>query len=156
MGVIELEVTRTVPAPVEDVFARLADIEGHNAWMPRSGSILRRTRQTSAGATGLGTTYLDHTLLGPTPGEVVVFDPPSALGYHWWTRSRRGRLHVQGWPGYVLAPDPDGGTRVRHHARTETYGAYRVAGPVLRRIALRERTATVDALVRSFTGATGG
>ena len=147
---IELEVTRTVGAPIEQVFARLADIEGRNAWMPRKGSILGRTEQTSAGGPGLGTTYLDHTSMGATPGEVVLFEPPYALGYHWWNRSRGGRLHVEGWPTYDLEVAVDGATVVRHIATMRTYGIYRCANPVLRRIAVRERTATINALKASF------
>jgi hypothetical protein len=56
MGVIEFDLTRTVHARIQDVFARLADINGHNDWMPKTGSMIRRTRQTSPGAPSLGTT----------------------------------------------------------------------------------------------------
>lgn len=149
MGVIELEVERLVRAPIQDVFARLADIEGHNDWMPARGSILRRTQQTSPGDPGLGTTYLDTTAFGPTPGEISQFEPPHTLVYHWWNRSRGGRLQVEGWPGYELTVADDG-TLVRHHARMVTHGLYRLATPVLRRIATRERTATMEALTASF------
>ena len=76
MGVIEFELERTVPAPIHDVFARLSDIEGHNAWMPKKGSILRHTRQTSPGEPALGTTFVDETAFGATPGEIVEFDTP--------------------------------------------------------------------------------
>ena len=72
MGVIEFELERTIRAPVRDVFARLSDIEGHNEWMPKKGSILRHTQQTSPGEPALGTTFIDETPFGPTPGEVVV------------------------------------------------------------------------------------
>src|SRR5215203_6138759 len=61
MGVIEFECERTIKAPVEEVFARLADINGHNDWMPQKGSILRHTRQTSPGEPAVGTTFLDDT-----------------------------------------------------------------------------------------------
>ena len=39
---------------------------------------------------------------------------------------------------------------MRHHAKMHTYRLYRLATPVLRRIAVKERTATVDALKASF------
>ncbi|WP_392542724.1 SRPBCC family protein [Oryzobacter telluris] len=155
MGVVEFELVRVVQAPVEEVFARLADIEGHNAWMPRKGSILGGTQQTSPGEPGLGTTYLDKTRFGPTPGEVVEFDRPRTIVYHWWDRSRSGRLNAEGWPGYTLEAVGERETRVRHRARLVTYGAYRPATPVLGMIARRERTATLEALVASFDGATG-
>jgi uncharacterized protein YndB with AHSA1/START domain len=150
MGVIELEVVRTVDAPIGQVFARLADIEGHNDWMPSKGSMFRGTRQTSAGEPTLGTTFLDQTSFGPTPGEIVVFEPPHALVYHWWDRSKAGKPKIEGWPGYELEATGQDATLVRHRAKLHTHGIYRWAGPVLRRLALRERTATMDALKASF------
>jgi uncharacterized protein YndB with AHSA1/START domain len=150
MGDVEFELVRTVRAPVADVFARLADVEGHNEWMPGKGSILKRTRQTSAGPPRLGTTYEDATRFGTTPGEIVEFDPPRRLLHHWWDATSSGRTKVEGWPGYTLEAVGDDETLVRHHARLRTHGTYRLATPVLRLIAVRERTAVLDALQRSF------
>lgn len=146
---IEFDLVRTIPAPVEDVFGRLADIDGHNAWMPQKGSILRRTHQTSPGAPGAGTTYVDDTRFGPTPGEIIEYDPPTVIVFHWWDNAS-GRLKMEGWPGYALEAVDRGATLVRHHAKMEPYGIYRLATPVLRRIAVRERSTTMDALARSF------
>ncbi|HEX6148747.1 SRPBCC family protein [Nocardioides sp.] len=150
MGVVEFELQRTVRAPIAQVFARLADITGYGAWMPRKASILRRTQQTSPGEPGLGTTYLDATSFGPTPGEIIEFQPPHTLVFHWWDSSRGGRVKVEGWPGYTLKSEGADTTLVRHHATLHTYGSYRLATPVLRRIALRERTTTIEALRASF------
>ena len=150
VGVIELEVVREIRAPVEQVFARLADIDGHNDWMPTKGSILRRTRQTSPGTPTIGTTYLDETSYGRTPGEVVEFEPPHRLVYHWWDKSTAGKVRLEGWPGYSLEATDRNTTIVRHHATMNTHGIYRVATPLLRRIAVKERTATVEALKASF------
>ncbi|CAN7241062.1 hypothetical protein [Knoellia sp. LjRoot47] len=150
MGVVEFELARIVHAPVADVFARLADIDGHNTWMPQRGSILHHTEKTSPGPPGLGTTYLDQQLFGWTPGEISEFDPPTLLVYHWWDKTRRGKVTVEGWPGYRLEAKGDHTTLVHHTARLVTYGAYRVATPVLHWIAVRERTATLDALETSF------
>ena len=83
--VIEFELERTVHAPIEQVFARLTDIDGHNEWMPRKGSILKHTEQTSPGEPSVG-----------------------------------------------------------------TYGVYKFGMPLWRRVAVRERTITVDALKASF------
>ena len=44
--------------------------------MPSKGSILGHTQQTSPRLLGLGTTYLDKTSFGSTPGEIVEFEPP--------------------------------------------------------------------------------
>jgi uncharacterized protein YndB with AHSA1/START domain len=149
-GVIEFELERTINAPVQDVFARLADVNGHNDWMPAKGSILRQTQQTSPGEPGLGTTYLDDTTYGATPGEIVKFEPPHTLVHHWWDAAKSGKLKVEGWPGYELEAVDDGTTLVRHHARMHTYGGYRLAAPIFRRIAVKERTTILDALEASF------
>lgn len=150
MGVIEFELERTIKAPIEDVFARLADINGHNEWMPKKGSILRHTHQTSPGEPTLGTRFLDETVYGPTPGEIVEFHAPHTLVYHWWDSSKSGKLKAEGWPGYSLESADDNTTLVRHHAKMHTYRFYRLATPILRRIAVKERTTTVDALKASF------
>jgi uncharacterized protein YndB with AHSA1/START domain len=150
MGVVDFELERHISAPIHDVFARLSDIEGHNEWMPKKGSILRHTQQTSPGPPSLGTTFIDETSFGPTPGEIVEFDAPNRLTYHWWDSFKSGRVKAEGWPSYSLEAADDDATLVRHHATMRTYGIYRLATPVLRRIAVRERTATVDALKASF------
>ena len=150
MGVIEFELTRTVPAGIDAVFARLADIEGHNEWMPDKGSMLRRTEQTSPGAPAVGTTYLDDTSFGPTPGEIAELQPPHTLVYHWWDKTKAGRLKLEGWPAYRLEAGDGETTLVRHHAEVRTYGVYRLATPLLRRMAMKERAATLAALAASF------
>ncbi len=153
MAVIEFELTRTVQAPIDDVFARLADIEGYNRWMPKKGSMLRRTQQTSPGPPGLGTTFLDETSSGPAPGEIAEFDPPRRIVFHWWDRSKSGKLRLEGWPGYALESGDDGTTLVRHHATLHAHGMYRMVSPVLRRLAMRERSVTLAALAASFDSA---
>lgn len=150
VGDIELEVVRQIPAPIEQVFARLVDIAGYNDWMPGKGSMLRRTQQTSPGEPTVGTTYLDETSLGSTPGEIAELDAPRRLVFHWWDHSKAGKVKLEGWPGYSLEAMDDDTTLVRHHATMQTYGLYRAATPLLRRLALRERTATMDALAASF------
>ena len=37
MKPIEFELERTIRAPIDQVFARLVDIEGHNEWMAEHG-----------------------------------------------------------------------------------------------------------------------
>ncbi|HSF99109.1 MAG TPA: SRPBCC family protein [Ornithinibacter sp.] len=150
MGVIEFELERTIRAPIQEVFSRLADINGYGEWMPRKGSILRHTQQTSPGEPARGTTFLDETRYGPTPGEIVEFEAPHTVVFHWWDSSRSGKLKAEGWPGYSLQRADDDTTLVRHHAKMNTYRHYRLATPVFRRIAVKERTLTVDALKASF------
>jgi len=150
MGDVEVEIERTVAAPIAEVFARLADIEGHNAWVPGRGSMLRATRQTSPGPVALGTTYEDRTRMGTMPGEVAELDAPHRIVYHWWDRTSSGRTRMEGWPGYTLEAVGERETLVRHHARLRANGVRALGAPVLRIVARRERTATMDALVRSF------
>jgi uncharacterized protein YndB with AHSA1/START domain len=150
MGVVEFELERTVQAPIELVFARLADITAYHEWMPDKGSILRRTEQTSPGVPGLGTTYRDETSYGSTPGEIAEFESPHRLVFHWWDSFKSGKLKMEGWPGYSLEADGHGSTRVRHHIKLQTYGIYRLATPVLGRIARKERSHTLEALKASF------
>ncbi|NPC42036.1 SRPBCC family protein [Nocardioides sp. zg-1230] len=150
MGEVEVEVERTVAAPIDEVFARLADIEGHNAWVPGRGSILRQSRQTSPGPVEVGTTYEDRTRMGAMPGEVAELDAPHRIVYHWWDRSSSGRTRMEGWPCYALEAVGERETLVRHHARLRANGVRALGTPLLRVFARRERTATMDALVRSF------
>jgi uncharacterized protein YndB with AHSA1/START domain len=152
MGVVEFELERVVRAPIEEVFARLADIEGYNKWMPAKGSILKRTQLTSPGDPALGTTFVDETKYGPTPGEIVEFEPPRTVVFHWWEKSKLGKLKMEGWPGYELTAEGEDATRVRHHARLRTYGLWRAATSFLRRLAVKERTVTLEALQASFDG----
>ena len=149
MGDSRLELERRIPAPIGDVFDRLADIEGINDWQPTKGSIRRRSVQTSPGPVGLGTTYEDSTLFGKAPGEVSEFERPTRLVYH-WRQSVAGKVLAEGWPGYTLEPVGDSETLVRHDVRLRTYAFYGPATPVLARVARRERTAVLDALEASF------
>lgn len=150
MAAIEFELQGVVDAPIDAVFARLADIQGYNDWMPRKGSIFRRTEQTSPGEPQLGTTYVDRSAAGTTPGEIVAFEPPTRLVYHWWELGRGGRRVAEAWPGYELEAASDGTTRVRHATRVEVNGIRRPLTPVYRWLAKRERRATLEALRASF------
>jgi len=150
MKPIEFELERTIAAPIDQVFARLVDIDGYNEWMPKRGSMLKRTHQTSPGEPAVGTTYLDEMTVGSTPGEIVELESPRKVVFHWWDKSKSGTVKTEGWPGFFLEPQGTGATLVRHHAKMETHGVYRLAVPVFRRLAVRERTATIDALKASF------
>ena len=150
MKSIEFELERTIHAPIEQVFARLVDIGGYNEWMPEKGSMLKRTRQTSPGAPAVGTTFVDETSQGELPGEIVELEAPDKVVFHWWEKSKAGKLKFEGWPGYSLHGSAANETVVRHHAKLNIYGFYGLAAPIFRRFAIRERTVTVDALKASF------
>jgi len=150
MKAIEFELERTIPATIDQVFARLVDIEGHNDWMSGTGSMLKRTRLTSAGEPAAGTTFVDETSQGDMPGEIAELEAPHTIVFHWWEESKSGRLKFEGWPSYHLQPVGSSETLVRHRARLVPYGVWRLATPILRRFALKERTITIDALKASF------
>lgn len=151
MATIEFELERTIRAPIDQVFARLIDINGHSDWLAGRGSMLKASRQTSPGEPTVGTTYVDETNRGPLQGEIVELEAPHHVVFHWWDKSKKGTLTFEGWPSYSLEPAGETETLVRHHAKLNTYGLYRVATPVFRRFAVRERTVTIDALKASFT-----
>ena len=150
MTTIEFTLERTVQAPIDQVFARLADIEGHNDWMPKKGTMFKHVRQTSPGEPQIGTTDLEETTQGPQPGEIVELEAPEKVTYHWWDESKAGKLRFEGWPGYSLEPDGENSTLVRHHAELTMHGIYRWGAPIFKRLAVRERTTTIDALKASF------
>ena len=150
MSTIEFELQRVVNAPIQQVFDRLADIPGHNEWMPKKGSLLKHTELTSAGAPGVGTTYVDDTSMGKTPGDIAEFDAPTRLVYHWWDKTKSGKVKYEGWPGYSLEDQGDGTTLVRHHAVMKAYGAYNLMTPMFRMMAKKERGTVLEALAKSF------
>ena len=150
MKTIEFTLERTVQAPIDQVFARLADIEGHNDWMPEKGTMFKSVQQTSSGEPRVGTTYLEETSQGPQPGEIVELEAPKKVTYHWWDESKSGKLRFEGWPGYSLQPAGENSTLVRHHAKLTMFGMYRWGAPIFKRLAIRERTTTIDALKASF------
>jgi uncharacterized protein YndB with AHSA1/START domain len=150
MKTIEFVLERTVRAPIDQVFARLIDIEGHNEWMPKKGTMFKHVRQTSPGEPRVGTTYVEETTQGPQSGEIVELEAPHKVIYHWWDKSTTGKLTFEGWPGYALEPAGEHSTLVRHHAKLAMYGIWSLGAPLFRRLAVRERTTTIDALRASF------
>jgi uncharacterized protein YndB with AHSA1/START domain len=144
---------RTIRAPIDEVFARLADIDGYNAWMADTGSMLRHTRQTSPGEPTVGTTFVDETSQGTMPGGIVEMQAPHTIVFHWWEKSRSGKLKFEGWPSYHLQPTGDNETLVRHRGRLMAYGPWSLGKPIWRRFAVKERTITLEALKASFAPA---
>jgi uncharacterized protein YndB with AHSA1/START domain len=124
MKPIEFELERTIRAPIDQVFARLVDIEGHNNWMADTGSMLKHTRQTSPGEPTVGTTFVDETSQGPMPGEIAEMEAPHTIVYHWWEKSKSGKLKFEGWPSYHLQSSGDSETLVRHRGKLVSYGVW--------------------------------
>lgn len=118
--------------------------------MAGTGSMLKRTRQTTPGPPGVGTTFVDETRQGTVHGEIAELEPPHVVVFHWWDRSRSGRLRFEGWPSYRLERSGDDATVVRHRGTLQAYGVWRLGRPLWRRFAIKERSITVDALRASF------
>lgn len=147
---IEFEIDRVVEAPFEEVYARLVDIDGYDKWTAGTKTILKHTHQTSPGKPAVGTTFVDETTQGDMPGEIEAMDAPHSVVFHWWDPTRSGRHKFDGWPTFQLLSTGDGRTLVRHTGRLVPHGLWRLGKPIWRRMALRERTITVDALQESF------
>ena len=84
------------------------------------------------------------------PGEIAEMAAPHTIVFHWWGKSKSGKLKFEGWPSYHLRPSGDSSTVVRHRGKLVSYGVWRLGTPIWRRLAIKERTITVDALKASF------
>lgn len=145
---IRVEIHETIARPIEDVFERLVDIPGYAEWMPDDGLFVTCSKD-SDGPVGVGTTYTDETRLGTARGEIAEFERPNRVVFH-YTARLLGMTALEGWPGYELERDGEGGTRVHHLAEARAYGPFKLARPLLRRLARRERQRTVNALKESL------
>lgn len=150
---IRVEIDETIDRPMADVFEQLVDIAGYPEWLPERGVFVTCTQDTE-GPVEVGTRYTDLTRLGPVKGKVVELERPRKVVFHY--RLRLGRYTVMdGWPGYELEPGPGSSTQVHHVARGRLHGIFRLARPLVQRIADGERRRTVDALKASLEGAPG-
>lgn len=146
---IRVDLHAVIPAPVDQVFTRVADIDRYSEWRTGGGGIFLACHQDSPGPVRQGTRYTDRTRLGTVIGEVVEFDRPTRVVFH-YRSILLGRTTIEGWPGYTLQADGAGGTLVHHHAEARAYGPMRLLEPLLQRIADLERLRTLQALKRSF------
>ena len=115
--------------------------------MRRTG-LFRRSRQTSDGPLGLGTTYLDATRMGTFRGEVSEYEPPARIAFRETLRWFGSDL-TEARPAYVLEAD-EGRTIVRHVAEGELFGIMRLMKPVASWLARSERSRTMKSLRRSL------
>ena len=144
---VRYETRTTIDRPIGDVFARLADLDGYRAWMPRTG-LFRRSGQTSNGDRGLGTAYFDATRMGTFRGQITDYQPPARIGFRETLRLFRFDL-MEARPEYLLEADRDR-TIVHHIAEGELFGLMRLMKPVAALLAKSERTRTVKSLRRSL------
>jgi uncharacterized protein YndB with AHSA1/START domain len=146
-SIIRYESRTTVDRPIEEVFARLADLPGHSTWMHRTG-MFRRCGQTSDGPLGKGTAYFDATRMGTYRGEVTSFERPSRIGFR-ETLRWFGSAVAEARPEYVLEADQER-TIVHHVAEGELFGWMRLMKPAAALMANSERSRTLASLKRSL------
>lgn len=147
---IHVEIHASIRRPIEDVFDRLVDIDAYAQWMPTHGLFVSST-SGSGGPVGAGTTYTDRTRVGTVHGEVVTFEPPRRVVFHYTVRLL-GWAAMEGWPGHTLERDGEDRTRVHHLAEGRLYGPARLLRPLIQRLAEGERQRTVDGLKASLEG----
>ena len=147
---VRYESRTTIDRPIEEVFARLADLPGYGTWMHRTG-LFRRSDQTSDGPLGKGTPYFDATRMGTFRGEVTDFQPSSRIGFR-ETLAWFGSDVMEARPEYFLETD-QGKTIVHHVAEGELFGWMRLMKPMAALMAKSERGRTVRSLKRSLESA---
>lgn len=146
-SIIRYESRTTVDRPIEEVFARLADLPAYSTWMHRTG-MFRRCDQTSDGPLGKGTAYFDATRMGTYRGEVTSFERPSRIGFR-ETLRWFGSAVAEARPEYVLEADQER-TIVHHVAEGELFGWMRLMKPAAALMANSERSRTLASLKRSL------
>lgn len=106
---MHVERTFTVPRPIDEVFAYLADFTTTEEWDPGTRSTVR-----TSGDGGLGTTYTNTSqFMGRTVTltyETVTYDEPTAVRF----RGRTGRTTAV--DAMTLTALPDGTTSVHYRA----------------------------------------
>ena len=144
---VRYEGTTTIDRPIDEVFARLANLNAYGTWMHRTG-LFRRTGQTSDGPLGAGTAYFDATRMGTFRGEVTDYQPPSRIGFRETLRLFGSEL-MEARPEFSLEAKGDR-TIVHHVAEGDLFGVMRLMKPVAALMARMERSRTIASLKRSL------
>lgn len=144
---IRVEIDRIIKRPIEDVFDRLANINGYSDWLPTSRVFLN-SKQTSEGPVDVGTTFIDKTRIGIYRGQVTDFQRPAKVAFR--MRLRWFGMNVmESRPTYILEP-VDEGTKVHHTAVGKLYGIFKLMRPYVALRAREERKRTVEILKKSL------
>jgi uncharacterized protein YndB with AHSA1/START domain len=150
---VRVELNAVIARPIDDVFDRLTDISAYSQWMPKLGVFIR-SRQTSEGPVGLGTSYYDKGWMGTFVGEVSEFHAPTAVAFR-ETLRWLGVTVMEARASYELVSTRTG-TEVHHTAEGRLFGIFNIMQPVLARVARGERERTVHALKDSLERKAGG
>jgi uncharacterized protein YndB with AHSA1/START domain len=144
---VRVEEDILIERPIEEVFARVADISHYSDWMSHRG-VFKESRQCADGPVGEGTPFIDRGRMGTFRGDVVEFVEPSHVVFkeqlRWF-----GAPVVEARAHYDLESTPEG-TIVHHVAESTLFGAFRLMKPMVSLIGRGERHRTVESLKRSL------
>ncbi|WP_353989520.1 hypothetical protein ABVF11_07365 [Pediococcus argentinicus] len=76
-----LHFSKTINAPIDELFNRVADMKNYHEWLPNSNAF-GGTKDIEPYPVQLGTKYLDYGPSGQRPGEVNFFVPNKKIGFH--------------------------------------------------------------------------
>jgi len=139
-----MDFTIDIAAPIDRVFAVLADLEAYPQWLPASG-LYNATTQVSDSPVRLGTTYVDQSKQAALYGQVTAFNPPGNLAFHQETRVPLGRLAVD--IRYRLETIPSG-TRVFRTTSPHLFGPIAFLQGALVRSIRKENLRTLEMMKR--------
>ena len=127
----KVETSVWIDRPVDEVFAYVVDPEKVSQW---AGPVIE-SKKTSTGPVGLGTTSSRVTqLLGRTmeaTHEITEYDPNRVYGDK--TTSGPVPMHSQ-----ILFAALDGGTKVTIKGELQSVGFFKIAEPIMLRVAGRQ------------------
>jgi uncharacterized protein YndB with AHSA1/START domain len=139
-----MDFTIDIAAPIEQVFAVLADLPAYPQWLPASG-LYNATTQVSDSPVRLGSTYVDQSKQVALYGRVTAYNPPETLAFHQETRVPLGRLAID--IQYRLQTTP-GGTRVFRSTRPHLFGPLAVLQGAVVRSIRKENLRTLEMMKR--------
>ncbi|MGD8625595.1 MAG: SRPBCC family protein [Anaerolineae bacterium] len=124
---IAFDFAAEIECPLDDVFAFFRDVDQH-AGQP--GTVVPVYDKVTPGPVGLGTRYREVVQLlpfvaGEIRAEVVCYEPPHRLGYHF------SGLGMDGTLDYRFQA-VTGGTRLRQHQVLRPRGVLRLLSPLIR------------------------
>jgi uncharacterized protein YndB with AHSA1/START domain len=135
----KVEATVVIDRPIEEVFAYVVDPENTAQW---AGPVVE-AKQTSGGPVGLGTTSSRVTqLLGRTieaTYEITEYEPNKIYA----DRTTSGPVPIN---SRILFASVDDGTKVTIQGKLEAGGFFKLAEPIMARMARRQVTSDAQTL----------
>ena len=137
---IRVEEQATINRPIEEVFTYASDIERQPEWV----SPLTDSQKTTAGPTGIGTTYRQAAkFLGrrmEVDCEITGYEPPSLYAF----RGKNGPLQME--MRFSLTSEGPSTTRLTQVVEGESGGVFKLADPIMARTMKKQMAADLEAL----------